>query len=153
MTSIYTEMLSALPEMSGLENREYGRRDPTTLTIYPQKLALTSPTSGGGSVGIVRSRSQATKLLFLPELVFKIRSKNAGRKFRVRFPEAGVFSRLNSSGAHPASCPMRIGVNCSRGHGADHSPRNVGAKPPLPPTSLRRGALSIKPRDNFGGKP
>jgi hypothetical protein len=28
-------------------------------TVYPQKLALTSPTSGGRSVGIVRSQTQA----------------------------------------------------------------------------------------------
>jgi hypothetical protein len=28
-------------------------------TLYPQKLALTSLTSGGRSVGIVRSRTQA----------------------------------------------------------------------------------------------
>jgi hypothetical protein len=27
-------------------------------TLYPQKLAITSPTSGGRSVGIVRSRTQ-----------------------------------------------------------------------------------------------
>jgi hypothetical protein len=47
---------------SGLENRDYVRRDPTSLprgTLYPQTLALTSPTSGGSSVGIVRSRTQA----------------------------------------------------------------------------------------------
>jgi hypothetical protein len=34
----------------GLENREYGRRDPLRWpsdTLYPQKLALTSPTRGG----------------------------------------------------------------------------------------------------------
>jgi hypothetical protein len=30
-------------------------------TLYPQKLALTSPTSGGRSVGIVRLRTKATK--------------------------------------------------------------------------------------------
>jgi hypothetical protein len=30
-------------------------------TLYPQKLALTSPTSGGLSVGIVRSRTKATE--------------------------------------------------------------------------------------------
>jgi hypothetical protein len=30
-------------------------------TIYPQKLALTSPTSGGRSVGIVRLRTEATE--------------------------------------------------------------------------------------------
>jgi len=31
--------------------------------LYPQKLALTSPTGGGRSVGIVRSRTKATELL------------------------------------------------------------------------------------------
>jgi hypothetical protein len=31
--------------------------------VYPQKLALTSPASGGSSVGIVRSRIKATRLL------------------------------------------------------------------------------------------
>jgi hypothetical protein len=48
----------------GLESREYGRSDPSRWprgTLYPQKLALTSPTSGGRSVGIVLSRTQATK--------------------------------------------------------------------------------------------
>jgi hypothetical protein len=30
-------------------------------TLYPLKLALTSPTSGGRSVGIVRLRTQATE--------------------------------------------------------------------------------------------
>ena len=29
--------------------------------LYPQKLALTSPTGGGGSVGIVRVRTKATE--------------------------------------------------------------------------------------------
>jgi hypothetical protein len=33
-------------------------------TLYPQKLALTSPTSGGRSVGIVRSRIKATEFSF-----------------------------------------------------------------------------------------
>jgi hypothetical protein len=33
--------------------------------LYPQKLALTSPTGGGRSVGIVRSRSKATELLVI----------------------------------------------------------------------------------------
>jgi hypothetical protein len=46
---------------SCLENREYGRRYPSRWprgTLYPQKLAITSPTSGCRSVGIVRSRTQ-----------------------------------------------------------------------------------------------
>ena len=33
--------------------------------LYPQKLALTSPTGGGRSVGIVRSRTKATELVSL----------------------------------------------------------------------------------------
>jgi hypothetical protein len=35
--------------------------------LYPQKLALTSPTSGGRSVGIVRSYTKATKLVSSPD--------------------------------------------------------------------------------------
>jgi hypothetical protein len=48
---------------SGLESREYGRRDPSRWprgTLYPQKLALTSLPSGCRSVGVVRSRTKAT---------------------------------------------------------------------------------------------
>jgi hypothetical protein len=47
---------------SGLESREYDRKDPSRSesgTINPQKLSLTSPTSSGLSVGILRSRTQA----------------------------------------------------------------------------------------------
>jgi hypothetical protein len=49
----------------GLESRDYVRRVPSHRprdTLYPQMLALTSLTSGGHSVGIVRSRTQATEL-------------------------------------------------------------------------------------------
>jgi hypothetical protein len=52
---------------AGLESREYGRTEPSRWprgTPYPQKLALTSTTSGGRSVGIVRSRTQATEFSF-----------------------------------------------------------------------------------------
>jgi hypothetical protein len=48
----------------GLERREYGRRDPSRWprgTLYPQKLALTSPTSGGRSLGIVRLQTKTTE--------------------------------------------------------------------------------------------
>jgi len=40
--------------------------------LYSQKLALTSPTGGGRSVGIVRSRTKATEFFFLLKLVSKI---------------------------------------------------------------------------------
>jgi hypothetical protein len=49
--SLTEELLGRKSSGSGLETREYGRRDP-------QKLPITSPTSGGRSVGIVRSRTQ-----------------------------------------------------------------------------------------------
>jgi hypothetical protein len=52
---------------SGLESQEYGRKDPLRWpggTIYQQMLQLTSPTSGGCWVGIVRSRTQATEFRF-----------------------------------------------------------------------------------------
>jgi hypothetical protein len=47
-------------------DREYGRRDPSRWPrgiLYPQKLTLTSPTSGGPSVDIVRPRTQTTESL------------------------------------------------------------------------------------------
>jgi hypothetical protein len=50
----------------GLENREHSRRDPLCWpcdTLYPQKLALTSPTSVGRLVDTVRSRTQATEFV------------------------------------------------------------------------------------------
>ena len=37
--------------------------------LYPQKLALTSPTGGGRSVGMVRSRTKATEFSFSLVLV------------------------------------------------------------------------------------
>jgi hypothetical protein len=54
------------PEPEG-QTRKYGRRDTLRWTrdiLYPQNLALTSLTSGGRSVGIVRSRTKATEFSF-----------------------------------------------------------------------------------------
>jgi hypothetical protein len=52
---------------SCLQNREYGRRDLSHWprgTLYPQKLAITSPTSGSRSVDIVRSQTQTIEFSF-----------------------------------------------------------------------------------------
>ena len=38
--------------------------------LYPQKLELTSPTGGGRSVGIVRSRTKATEIFFYLIIVY-----------------------------------------------------------------------------------
>jgi hypothetical protein len=55
------ELLGRKSSGTGLESRECGRRDPSH---YPRKLALTSPTSGGSSVGIVRLQTQAREFSF-----------------------------------------------------------------------------------------
>jgi hypothetical protein len=44
-----------------------GIRCADRATLYPLKLALTSPTSGGRAVGIVRLRTKATELLVIME--------------------------------------------------------------------------------------
>jgi hypothetical protein len=71
-----TEELLDRKVAARLENREYGRRDPSRWprgTLYPQKLATTSPTSGDRSVGIVRSRTWTTEFSFLVLLHHKKR--------------------------------------------------------------------------------
>jgi hypothetical protein len=63
LVSTTEELLGRKSSGSGLENRDYVLEDPLRRprgTLYRQKLALTSPTSGCRSVGIVRSWTQAT---------------------------------------------------------------------------------------------
>jgi hypothetical protein len=72
LVSTIEELLGRKSSVFSLEIREYGLRvsleGPSKLknhsprgTLYPQKLALTSPSSGGRSVGIVLSLTQATE--------------------------------------------------------------------------------------------
>ena len=53
--------------------------------LYPQKLALTSPTGGGRSVGIVRSRTKATELVSYLQIVPHFFSQMENAFFRVPF--------------------------------------------------------------------
>jgi hypothetical protein len=67
LVSTTEELLEIKSNGSGLEIREYCCKDPSRWprgTLYPQKLALTSPTSGCRSVGVVHSRTQATEFSF-----------------------------------------------------------------------------------------
>jgi hypothetical protein len=62
---VRVQLRSYLREMvaASLQSREYGRGDPLRWSrdiFYLQTLALTSPTRGGRSVGLVRSRTKAT---------------------------------------------------------------------------------------------
>jgi hypothetical protein len=66
LVSTTEEVLGRKISGSGLENRDYDRRDPPLWpldTLCPQKLALTSSTRCGRSVGRVRSRTKVTELL------------------------------------------------------------------------------------------
>jgi hypothetical protein len=63
LVSTIEELLGRKSSGSGLESREYGGRDQSHRprgTLYPRKFRLTLPISGGRSVGIVRSQTQAT---------------------------------------------------------------------------------------------
>jgi hypothetical protein len=64
--STIEELLERNNSGSDLEIREYDRKDPlrSPHATYPQKLALTSPTRGGRSVSIVRSRTHAAESFF-----------------------------------------------------------------------------------------
>jgi hypothetical protein len=77
LVSTTEELLRRKSSSSGLEIREYGRRDPSLWpggTLYQQKLVLTSLTSGGRSVGIVHLRTLAVEFFshninYFPELL------------------------------------------------------------------------------------
>jgi hypothetical protein len=61
LVSTTEELLERKSSGSGLENPDYGSRDPSRWprgTLYLQKSALTSK-SGGRSVGVVPSRTKA----------------------------------------------------------------------------------------------
>jgi hypothetical protein len=61
LLSIPEELLGRNSSGSGLESQEYGRRDllcSSCNTLYLQKMALTSPTSGGWPVIIVCSQTR-----------------------------------------------------------------------------------------------
>jgi hypothetical protein len=65
LVSTIVGLLERKSSCSGLKSREYCRRDASLWprsSLYTLNLALTSPTRGGRSVGIVRSRTQATKI-------------------------------------------------------------------------------------------
>jgi hypothetical protein len=103
--------------ISGLENREYGRGDPLYWprdTPYPQKLALTSPTSGGRSIGVVRLRTEATEFVFTVNINLVWIGGLTG--YRLGYVSIlgsigcgdGIFffHLLAASGARPAFCPV-----------------------------------------------
>jgi hypothetical protein len=65
LVSTIEELLGRKSSGAVLEIRKYGRGDPLRWPFYRQNLALTCLTSGGRSVGIVRSRTKATEFFIL----------------------------------------------------------------------------------------
>jgi hypothetical protein len=86
------ELLEGNSTGSGLENRDYGRTDSSRRprgTLYPQKLTLTSLTSCGRSVGIVRKRTQATEFFFCEEVGLEINVEKTKHMLQSRHQNAG----------------------------------------------------------------
>ena len=68
--------------------------------LCPQKLALTSPTGSGGSVGIVRSRTKATEFYYLEfqiSLILCLLWSQDSTIFIVTKLQAGVYEVSNHS--------------------------------------------------------
>jgi hypothetical protein len=60
--------VAAPVQKTKIDDRRNPLRSPRD-TLYPQKLALTLPTTGGRSVGIVRSRTIATEFSFKADVM------------------------------------------------------------------------------------
>jgi hypothetical protein len=107
------ELLERKGNGSGLENREYGRRDPSRWPcgiLCPQKLVLTSPTSGGRSVGIVRSRTQTTE--FVVCLRRTAAAEVRGVPLVLRIPHEQLNSHCAASASPHSSWPSWKGGWC-----------------------------------------
>jgi hypothetical protein len=97
LVSTNEELLERKSSSSGLEIREYCRRDPSRwprVTLYPQKLAVTSPTSGSRSVGIVRSRTQATEFFLMVIYNWCIQLQNRTRYFEMNLTQWQCITRF-----------------------------------------------------------
>jgi hypothetical protein len=91
LVSTTEELLGRKSSGSGLESREYGRRDPSRWprgTLYQQNVG----TNFAGSVGIFRSRNQAKEFL-----VLALNDAVTAYKYRLLFykwkPEIKMFMR------------------------------------------------------------
>jgi hypothetical protein len=107
LVSTTEELLGRKSRGSCLENREYGSRDPSRWprdTLYQQKLAITSPTSGGRSVGIVRSRTRTIEVFFSKRCALPVPAARQNFSRRVTKGFRGKLPSVKSRSNQPALC-------------------------------------------------
>ena len=72
--------------------------------LYPQKLALTSPTGGGRSVGMVRSRTKATEFSLVFRLVGIATDYGLDGPGIESYQRSGPYTRLSTTGTPKTGC-------------------------------------------------
>jgi hypothetical protein len=109
LASTIKELLERKCSCSGLGNRGYSLRGSAALTTlhryYPQKLALTSPTSGVCSVGIVRSRTHTTLLVCR---IVNCAAERVARNAISVFPVPHWWSYQDPKKGQTVECPLRV---------------------------------------------
>jgi hypothetical protein len=123
VVSAIEELFERKSSGSGLENQEYGRRDPSRWPrgcLYPQELALTSPASGCRSVGIARSRTKATELKIIDNGIWgdcaflvctwRRNEVTVDVYFRTLLRANRIHPCMLSSGARPSAAEGRKGA-------------------------------------------
>jgi hypothetical protein len=97
LVSKIEELLGRNSSGFGLENRDYGRGDRLCWprdTLYPQKLALSSQTSGGRSVGIFPLPPKITELTNCSRLICVIQFNLASRPYRYNLRNENSLTRF-----------------------------------------------------------
>ena len=112
--------------------------------LYPQKLALTSPTGGGRSVGVVRSRTKATEFFIgRSQWPCGLRRRSAGARFTI--PGGIVVSPTHRTPLPQGDTPgALISVRGCYDHRAKTRPENlIQLKIPMTSTGNRTRDLPI----------
>jgi hypothetical protein len=123
LLSTIEELLGRNSNGSGLENREYGRGDPLRWprdTLYEQKLALTAPTSGGRSVGIVRLRTKTMEFVFVC-ISYNVRIKIKTKYIKKMFLQSRSFHILRNMRTRFKKPQFRLGYQMPKSHHSYHS--------------------------------
>jgi hypothetical protein len=97
------------------KNREYGPRDPSRSprgTLFPQKLALTASRSGGHSVSIILSRTQATIFSFLRKVRAVKLEKLSSRNVFDAVNRYSVVWELEHTNSYKNGITLKCSCNC-----------------------------------------